>query len=91
MLVLYPGPEDLMERNVGSTDSVIRVMAGLGLLIAAAALSSVWITSVALVLVSVVLFYTALTERCPAYRAFGWSTRRKAPPPPTTPQPHPGA
>ena len=80
-----------MDRNVGNIDSVIRVVAGLALLIGAAALSSVWIASVALVLVSLVLFYTALTERCPAYRAFGWSTRRKVPPPPTTPQPHAGA
>lgn len=73
-----------MERNVGSIDSVVRAMAGLVLLMTAAALSSVWIASAALVLVSLVLLYTALSERCPAYRLFGWSTRREPPPP----QPH---
>lgn len=76
-----------MERNVGSTDSVIRAMVGLGLIVTAAALSSVWIASASLVVVALVLLYTALNERCPAYHLFGWSTRREAPPP-TTPQPH---
>lgn len=76
-----------MDRNVGSIDSVIRAMVGLGLIITAAALSSVWIASAALVVVALILLYTGLTERCPAYHLFGWNTRRE-PPPPTTPQPH---
>lgn len=76
-----------MERNVGSIDSAVRAMIGLGLLMTAAALSSVWIASAAVVLVSLALLYTALSERCPAYRLFGWNTRRE-PPPPTTPEPH---
>jgi hypothetical protein len=76
-----------MERNVGSIDSAVRAMVGLGLLMTAAALSSVWIASAALIAVSLVLLYTALTERCPAYRVFGWNTRRE-PPPPVRPEPH---
>jgi hypothetical protein len=76
-----------MERNVGSTDSVLRAMVGLCLLMTGAALSSVWIASAALVVVSLVLLYTALTERCPAYRALGWTTRRQTPPP-VRPSPH---
>lgn len=70
-----------MERNVGSIDSVMRVMLGLGLLITAAALSSVWIARIALVIAALMLCYTALTERCPAYRMFGWNTRPKTPGP----------
>jgi hypothetical protein len=70
-----------MERNVGSIDSVVRALVGLGLLITAAALSSVWIAAAALVLAAVMLLYTGLTERCPAYRLFGWNTRHGAPPP----------
>lgn len=77
-----------MERNMGSIDSVVRAMVGLALIITAAALSSVWIASASLVAVALVLLYTALVERCPAYHLFGWSTRRE-PRPPTTPQPHP--
>ena len=76
-----------MDRNVGSIDSVIRAMVGLGLIITGAALSSVWIASATLVVVALILLYTGLTERCPAYRLFGWNTRRE-PPPPSTPQPH---
>lgn len=70
-----------MDRNVGSSDSVIRAMVGLALIVTAAALSSVWMASAALVLVALVLLYTALTERCPMYGLFGWSTRREPPTP----------
>lgn len=76
-----------MVRNVGNIDSILRAVAGLGLLVAAAAVSPAWIASGALVVVALVLLVTALTERCPAYRLFGWTTRREAPPP-TTPEPH---
>lgn len=77
-----------MERNVGSIDSVIRAMVGLALIISAAALSSVWIASAALVAVALVLLYTALVERCPAYRLFGWSTHRRVQAPPPAPHAH---
>lgn len=77
-----------MERNVGSIDSIVRAIVGLGLLVAAAALSSVWIAAAAMVVVALVMLVTALSERCPAYHLFGWNTRRE-PPPPTTPAPHP--
>ena len=76
-----------MDRNVGSSDSVIRAMVGLALIVTAAGLSSVWMASAALVLVALVLLYTALTERCPMYHLFGWNTRPEASPP-TTPEPH---
>ena len=67
----------MMEKNVGSIDSVIRVMIGLVLLFVAAVVARVWIVSAAAVLIALVLLYTALSERCPAYRLFGWSTRKE--------------
>jgi len=70
-----------MEKNVGSVDSVIRVMIGLVLLFAAAALAPKWILSAVAVLVALVLLYTALSERCPLYGLFHCSTRKEPPAP----------
>jgi hypothetical protein len=65
-----------MRKNVGGLDSAIRVMLGFGLLLAAAGTMQ-WIAlSIALVVLSLPLFRTALTASCPVYRLLGIDTTR---------------
>ncbi|HYL22413.1 MAG TPA: DUF2892 domain-containing protein [Gemmatimonadales bacterium] len=63
-----------MKQNVGGLDSVIRVMLGLGLVLAAAGTLQWTLLSVALVLLSIPLFRTALSGSCPVYSLFGIDT-----------------
>lgn len=65
-----------MKKNVGGLDSAIRVMLGLGLLLAAAGTMQWMVLSVALVVLSIPLFRTALTASCPVYTLFGIDTTR---------------
>jgi len=78
-----------MEKNVGSLDAMLRVVMGLALLIVATVVAPAWVLSVAAVAIALVLLYTALSERCPLYRVFHWSTRHEphAPVGPTPSQP----
>jgi hypothetical protein len=65
-----------MKQNVGGLDSAIRVMLGLGLLLAAAATMQ-WIAlSIALVVLAIPLFWTALTASCPVYTLLGIDSTR---------------
>ena len=64
-----------MKKNVGDGDSVIRVMLGLALLFVAAGLLQWVVVSMGLVVVAVLLLYTALTEWCPLYSWLGINTR----------------
>jgi hypothetical protein len=64
-----------MRKNVGSLDSAIRAMIALALLLAAGASIQWPVVSVACVLVSLMLFRTALTGWCPLYALLGIDTR----------------
>jgi hypothetical protein len=66
-----------MRKNVGNGDSVVRVCVALVLLFAAAGMLQWVIASMALVVVAVMLLYTALTEWCPLYDWLGINTREK--------------
>lgn len=63
-----------MKQNVGGLDSVIRVMLGLGLVLAAAGTLHWALLSVALMLLSIPLFRTALSGSCPVYSLLGIDT-----------------
>jgi hypothetical protein len=63
-----------MNRNVGGLDSAIRVMLGLALVLAAAGTMQWTLLSIALVLLSIPLFRTALSRSCPVYSALGIDT-----------------
>lgn len=65
-----------MKRNVGGLDSAIRVMIGLALLLAAAGLIPRMAFSIALVVLSLALMWTALAGSCPVYSALGIDTTR---------------
>jgi len=64
-----------MRKNVGSLDSAIRAMIALAVLLAAGASIQWPVVSVACVLVSLMLFRTALTGWCPLYALLGIDTR----------------
>jgi len=64
-----------MRKNVGSLDSAIRAMIALAVLLAAGASIQWPVVSVACVLVSLMLFRTALTGWCPLYALLGINTR----------------
>jgi hypothetical protein len=64
-----------MRKNVGSLDSAIRGMIALALLLAAGAFIQWPVVSVACVLVSLLLFRTALTAWCPLYALLGIDSR----------------
>ena len=66
-----------MRKNVGDGDSVLRVIIGLGLLLAAAGAMHWAIVSIALVVVAMLLLYTALTQWCPLYKVLGINTRAR--------------
>ena len=66
-----------MKPNVGDRDSVIRAMAGLALLLAAAGLLQWPLLSAAVLILAVLLLYTALTEWCPLYALLGISTAKR--------------
>ena len=66
-----------MRKNVGDGDSVIRVMIGLALLFAAAGVMQWVALSMGLVVLAVLLLYTALTEWCPLYTWLGINTRAR--------------
>ena len=68
-----------MRKNVGDGDSVIRVMIGLALLFAAAGVMHLVVVSMGLVVVAVLMLYTALTEWCPLYALLGINTRANHP------------
>jgi Protein of unknown function (DUF2892) len=63
-----------MKQNVGSLDTVIRVMIGLALLLAAGVLVKWPAMSIGLVVVSLPLFWTALRGSCPLYSFLGVDT-----------------
>ena len=65
-----------VKKNVGGLDSAIRVMLALGLLFAAAGTMQWMVLSVALVVLSITLFWTALTASCPVYALLGIDTAR---------------
>ncbi|MGV3525236.1 MAG: YgaP family membrane protein [Candidatus Sericytochromatia bacterium] len=58
-----------MQANLGSVDKSLRLIAGLGLLVAAFLHSPFW------ALPALVLLGTALASRCPLYLPFGFSTK----------------
>ena len=60
-----------MKCNVGSTDRIIRLVAGLGIAIAGVIFESYW------GLIGVVLLATAIFRFCPAYLPFGITTNKK--------------
>jgi hypothetical protein len=63
-----------MRKNVGSLDSAIRAMIGLGLLLGAG-VSIQWpVVSAGCVLVSLLLLNTALAAWCPLYAVLGIAT-----------------
>lgn len=66
-----------MKKNVGGLDSAIRVMLGLGLVLAAAGTMQWMALSIALVVSSIPLFWTALTASCPVYTLLGIDTTRR--------------
>ena len=59
-----------MNQNVGSADRIARIVLGIAILVAGAALESWW------GLVGLVPFATGLIGWCPAYLPFGISTCR---------------
>lgn len=59
-----------MKCNVGSTDRIIRLVAGLGIAIAGVIFESYW------GLIGVVLLATAVFRFCPAYLPFGITTNK---------------
>ena len=59
-----------MKSNVGQTDKVIRVFAGIIVLALGLVLGSWW------GLIGLVLLATGLSARCPLYTLFGFSTCR---------------
>jgi hypothetical protein len=77
-----------MKKNVGGLDSAIRVMLGLGLVLAAAGTMQWMVLSVALVVLSIPLFWTALTASCPFYALLGIDTTRADPKRPGGPGTH---
>ena len=67
----------LLNRNVGSTDKIIRIiigfiLIGVGLYVGRASVA--W--AVGLELIAAVLLITAFASTCPIYLPFGISTRR---------------
>lgn len=74
-----------MRLNVGKTDRFIRLTAGgLVLLLGAAGYAGLVpvasiapqaLTSLLLVLVGIIIFFTGVTEKCPVYAALGYNTR----------------
>ena len=60
-----------MRCNVGSTDRVIRIVAGLGIAICGIIFESYW------GLIGVVVLATAIFRFCPAYLPFGINTNKK--------------
>lgn len=59
-----------MNKNIGSTDRIIRIILGLALII--------WgvISKDYLGLIGIVLIATALVNRCPAYKIIGINTNK---------------
>jgi len=57
-----------MRRNIGTTDKIIRVLAGLAILVLGIALKSWW------GVIGVLPVLTAFVGICPAYLPFGIST-----------------
>lgn len=69
-----------MLKNMGVTDRGVRAILGVvaALLPAVGIVTGVWVW-IALV-VAAILLLTAAVGFCPAYRVFGWGTRKKAAP-----------
>lgn len=59
-----------MQRNIGTTDKIVRVVAGLAILVLGIALKSWW------GVIGVIPVLTAFVGICPAYIPFGISTCR---------------
>lgn len=62
-----------MKSNIGSTDKIIRIVAGLVIVALGLMFSSWW------GLVGVVLLATGLMNFCPAYSLINFSTNKKVP------------
>jgi len=60
-----------MKLNVGSTDRVLRLVAGIGIAIGGVIFESYW------GLIGVVLVATAVFQFCPFYSLFGVNTNKK--------------
>lgn len=67
-----------MEQNMGIADRVMRavIAVGIAVLYLSGAISGIWALSLGLV--AVVFAATSASGSCPAYRPFGFSTRRKS-------------
>ena len=60
-----------MKMNVGSTDRILRLVAGIGIAIGGVIFESYW------GLIGVVLVATAVFQFCPLYTLFGLNTNKK--------------
>ncbi len=65
--------ESVMKQNVGGVDRTLRVVIGIAILAVGIAYRSWW------GLIGLLPLVTGLVRVCPAYRPFGFSTRRDTP------------
>lgn len=66
-----------MNKNMGLTDKIIRIVIGFMLLLAGFMLPTSAAVQVALFVVASIAFATALFSFCPIYRLIGLSTRKE--------------